>query len=151
MHQALVQIGIVLDVLPDLGMTVNLTRSVVLLRLSGRQSKTLKKKLLVKTNSGFSLRIPRANGHTMLPVILQHTNLGIEISYFQFEPTDRTHCLCSPSTVAHSKAHLSFEASYWFLGFVHSFSALACIHGLQATGLTSTGALRHTLQVTFVE
>ena len=145
-HRAIAQIGTVLDVLADLGMQVNLSKSVVLLRLSGRQSQTMKKKLLIKTTTGYCLRIPRKHGHTLLPVVPNHSYLGIKISYFQFEDQTLKHRLqigrtafvrLRPWLVQRHTFPLKLRIGLWV-----SCIRSACLHGLQATGLTPAGALR---------
>ena len=144
--QSIKQIGIVLDILDDLGMTVNLTKSVVLLRLSGRQSQSLKKKLLVKTKTGCCIRVPRANGHTLIPVVMQHTYLGIKIGYHQFEDQTLKYRLqigrtafvrLRPWLTQRHSFPLALRIKLWV-----TCVRTACSHGLQATGLTPSGALK---------
>ena len=144
---AVMQMGTILDLLEAFGMHVNTAKSVVILRLSGRQSKTFKKKLLYKTAHGYSIRIPRANGtHTFLPVVTQHVYLGIQIGYHSFEDQTVAHRLkIGRTTFLRLRAWLlkrhtfplHLRLALW-IAYVRS----ACIHGLQATGLTFGGALK---------
>ena len=64
LYNAIQQIGIILDILSDLGMQVNFNKSVLLMRLNGRSFQTLKKKLIQKRSGGWGILIPRATGTT---------------------------------------------------------------------------------------
>ena len=146
-NNAVTNMGKVLDVLEAFGMIVNLSKSVVLLRLSGRQAKTIKKKLLIKTSQGLCIRVPRSNGtFTMLPVVSQHVYLGIQISYHNFEDQTVTHRLkIGRTTFLRLRAWLVKRHTFPLHLRLALWSACvrsASIYGLQATGLTSAGALK---------
>ena len=135
--KALHQVGIILDVLEQLGMKINLNKSVLLLRLSGRQSRSLKKRLLVRQAGKIGLCIPRANGQTtFMPVVPNHVYLGIKIGYQNFEQQTlayRLHIgriafLRLRPWLTHRHAYpLQLRVQLW-----QTCIRSACLHGLQA-------------------
>ena len=146
-ENALSQIGIVLDVLDALGMTVNLTKSVVLLRLSGRHTQMVRKKHLKMQAGQLCIVVPRTNGPpTLLPLVSQHVYLGIKISYYRFEDYTVSYRLqigraaflrLRPWLLKRHDFPLSMRLNLW-----QTCVRTACLHGLQATGLTNPGLLR---------
>ena len=145
-HAAVKQIGIILDTLEALGMRINVTKSVILLRLSG-QTKLIHKRFIHNTAGGKGLLIPRAHGPpTMLPIVSHHVYLGIKISYYNFEDLTLTYRLhighiaflrLQPWLLKRHAYPLALRIQLWQM-CVRS----ASLHGLQATGLTSQGLLR---------
>ena len=146
-HAAVHQIGIILGILEDLGMRINLSKSVILLRLSGRETKLIQKRHIHNMAGGKGLLIPRAHGPpTMLPVVIQHVYLGIKISYHNFEDQTLQYRLhighiaflrLRPWLLKRHAYPLTLRIQLWQM-CVRS----ASIHGLQATGITAQGLLR---------
>ena len=146
-HHILTEIGTILDVLEQLGMRINLKKSVLLMRLSGRQSRSLKKKLVVKQAGMTGLCIPRANGtKTFLPLVTNHVYLGVKIGYHQFEQQTLSYRLhighiaflrLRPWLIQRHAYPLNLRAQLW-----QTCIRSTCLHGLQATGLPSGGPQR---------
>ena len=147
MSNAVKQVGIILDVLEECGMKINLTKSVILLRLSGRQSRSLKKKLISKQGTQIGIFFPRANGsQTFLPIVSTHGYLGIKISYHNFEEQTLQHRLhIGRIAFLRLRPWLTHRHAYPTQLRVQLWQTCvrsACLHGLQAIGLPPDGPLR---------
>ena len=93
-YAAIQQVGVILDTLESLGMKINVSKSVIFLRLSGRAIKLVKKRCIQSFRGGQGLLIPRAQGpHTLLLIVNQHVHLGIKLSYYHFEDLTLAHRL----------------------------------------------------------
>ena len=144
---AIRQIGVILDILADLGMQVNFNKSVLLMRLSGRSFQTLKEKLIQKRPGGWGILIPRATGtNTFLPLVDQHVYLGIQISFYNFEDQTLRYRLkigrtaflrLRPWLLQRHAFPLKLRIRLW-----QTCIQTACLYGLYATGLTAAGALK---------
>ena len=143
-HEAVRQIGVILDVLETIGMHINTTKSVILIRLSGKHSRAIKKKLFTKQQGQTGLLIPRAHGPaTFLPIVHQHSYLGIKISFHQFEDYTLQYRLhigriaflrLRPWLLKRHSYPLDLRLQLW-----QACIRSSCLHGLQATGLTPGG------------
>eukprot|EP00438_Fugacium_kawagutii_P035027 Skav228314 [mRNA] locus=scaffold3685:30397:36963:- [translate_table: standard] len=73
--------GCLLDLLQELGMEVNLTKTVALIRMTGKQLNRANQRFLHRTKEGVFLRIPRRTCTTMIRIVSHQTYLGISLSY----------------------------------------------------------------------
>ena len=75
--QAITDIGLLLDILDAFRLQVSLSKSVVLLRVTGTASRQLHKKHCCWSQGQYCIKIPRNNGsYSMLPVVKTHKYLG---------------------------------------------------------------------------
>ena len=82
LDEALSRLGCLLDLLCENHMVVNSTKSVVLLRATGRMLKQWSKRHIVKTEAGRALRLRTPAGRLFLfPLKEQHVYLGTIIAY----------------------------------------------------------------------
>ena len=144
---ALQQIGIILDVLAMLGMKVNFKKSVLLLRFSGKQHKSVKKKLLVKCAGQTGILIPRRHAeHTFLPVVDHHVYLGVKLSFHHFEDLTLKYRLhIGRIAFLRLRPWLYQRHSYPLILRIQLWQTCvrtAYLHGLQATGITQSGLRR---------
>ena len=82
--RALTEVGVILDLLDQMNLSVSLTKSVLLLRLTGTARKELLKQHSCKRGGQHvqCLIIPRANGRIdFLPWVANHKYLGTMITY----------------------------------------------------------------------
>ena len=79
-ERGLQNIGLVLDTL-QFGMTVNLTKSAILLELKGQLKSKAKKKYMRSQFYQTLLRIDGALHHYEIPIRSTHDYLGVKISY----------------------------------------------------------------------
>ena len=86
LHQLIRRIGTVLDILAELQMDVNISKTSALLRLKGPLAAKLQKQYVVRNKSGTFLKIPRSDGTQTLIQLVSHVQyLGVTISYRGFE------------------------------------------------------------------
>ena len=141
------QIGHLLDVLHEAGMIVNLTKTAFLLRLNGKQSKLIRKSLIVTKDHKQWLRVPRTNQQeTLIPLVKAHVYLGAKISFFSFEDLTLSHRLhigratflrLRPWLLQRHTYPLALRVKLW-----ETCVRTSCLHSLQAVGITSRGAQR---------
>ena len=143
----LMQIGTLLDVLQDVGMQVNLSKTAFLIRLSGHQARSIRKNLIIKRDSQQWIRIPRnADEDTFIPVKQSHQYLGVIASFYAFEDLTLSYRLrvgrvtflrLRPWLVKRHTYPLTLRLNLWQTCVKSSY-----VYGLQAVGLTPRGALR---------
>lgn len=93
-HDSLQFLGRLLDTLAMMGMTVNLTKSKVLIRLQGSKHRQILNKHIARTAEGHLLIIPGYGGTThTIPVASEVGYLGIIISYYNASARTLTHRL----------------------------------------------------------
>ena len=141
--QALSEIGKALDVLEHFKLIFNPKKTVMLVRLEGSQAAKVSKQFLVKSNEGLFARVPRAQGHTLIPVVHAHTYLGCKLSYHNFEQLTINHRVSIGKAAFYrlrpwlAKRHSvpqHTRARVWRTCIFSSY-----IHGLAAAGLTQAG------------
>ena len=112
-HQMVLEIGVLLDVLQDAGMEVDLAKTAFLWRLNGYQAKSIRKQFLVKRDSKVWLRVPTSNAAgTFIPVKQTHQYLGVIASFYAFE--DQT-----PWLLKRHSFPLSLRLSLWTTCVAH--------------------------------
>ena len=84
-RQHLVNIGHVLDVIESLHLTLSYAKSFVLLAATGTNSRVALKGIVLRTQKGTCIRIPRATQDTELPIKATGSYLGVTMSYKSFE------------------------------------------------------------------
>ena len=141
------QIGHLLDVLQSAGMKVNLDKTAFLLRVSGTQSKSIRKSILIHKDSKLRLKIPRLSQEdTLIPVVKVHTYLGAKISFYAFEDQTlarrlrigrATFLRLRPWLLQRHTYPLAMRLKLW-----ETCVRSSCLHSLQAVGITQKGALR---------
>ena len=88
-QDVLVDIGLLLDLFEAMSLQVSLTKSVVLLRLTGTNSHALHKRHCCWSNGTYCLKIPRHHKpHSLLPIVKSHKYLGSILTYVN--PEDAT-------------------------------------------------------------
>ena len=141
--QAVHEIGITLDVLEKHQLVYNPKKTVVLFRLEGLQAARTAQKWLIRTHEGLRIKIPRAQGDTLLPVVHTHKYLGCKLSYHAFETATISHRLhvgrtafirLRPWLVKRHSVPLKTKAQVWRACILSSY-----LHGLSAAGLTQAG------------
>ena len=84
-HQLLTEIsriGLILDTLENLGLTLSLEKSFILIEIAGTHSRKIRSSLVKQAGGHFFLEIPRANGtHSRIPVKKKADYLGTCLSY----------------------------------------------------------------------
>jgi hypothetical protein len=134
----LARIGMLLDALEDMGLTLSLEKSYILIEIAGTHSRKIKSKLLKQEGAITFVEIPRADGSfSRIPVKRKADYLGTCLSYTAFEQltfSKRVQCaritfhrlrrwLSSPHCIAPSTAALEgqclFNAHIWHVGSQH--------------------------------
>ena len=88
-HQLLLELarlGMLLDALEEMGLTLSLEKSYILLEIAGTHSRKIKSKLLKQEGASTFVEIPRADGSfSRIPVKRKADYLGTCLSYTAFE------------------------------------------------------------------
>lgn len=138
--------GCLLDLLQELGMEVNIGKTIVILRMAGSQLTRANRHFLLRAKEGTFLRVPRMHGQTHIRIVAQHTYLGIRLSY-----RNHTHCTLQTRLAAGRKASLIIHR---WLFCKHAFSTkgrlklwhqciFSCVtYGLLHVGLTESDLLK---------
>ena len=86
LHTVRSTIGYVFEVLQDFGMKISVEKTIVLLGLRGQQARTVLQHMTTRDpRKGRLFRIPASSGEIRLPIVRQHTYLGVQLSYERFE------------------------------------------------------------------
>ena len=86
LQRAVDLIGFILEVLQSFGMQPSLDKTVVLMQLKGSSAARIRRQYVSKhPKLGVRLRVRTAQGRVELPLVDQHTYLGVKISYGQSE------------------------------------------------------------------
>ena len=86
LQRAVDLIGFILEVLQSFGMQPSLDKTVVLMQLKGSSAARIRRRYVSKhPKLGVRLRVCTAQGRIELPLVDQHTYLGVKISYGQSE------------------------------------------------------------------
>ena len=83
--QALSSFGIVLDILTDLGMTINVAKSAVQLKIAGTSYRKLVSRLIRRTVNGAFVQIPRQKDASWIRLEGKTPYLGVTVSYGPLE------------------------------------------------------------------
>ena len=144
---ALQEIGLLLDMLEAMHLTVSLKKSVALLRIVGTARKELYKKYTSCHEGQTYLIIPRAGGKfSYLPIVKQHKYMGTVLTYSNPEDSTLTYRLqCGKQAFFRlikflGKSHalpLRLKLRLWTQCVLCSY-----MYGLFAVGLTQTGYTR---------
>ena len=144
---ALRQIGLLLDLLEEMNLSVSLKKSVTLMKLIGTARKELFKRHTTRHEGQLCLIIPRASGKTSyLPVVRQHRYLGTILTYINPEESTLTYRLQSGKNAFFrlirflGKSHtlpLKLKIRLWTQCVLCSY-----MYGLFAVGLTPAGYSR---------
>ena len=138
------QISILLDTLEQVGMTVNLTKTVILVRLEGSKKKAVWKQHVDYVHNRPFLCVPCAKGIVRIPIVQEHVYLGTKISYYNFEDRTLQHRLhisrvtflrLRPVLTGRKALPLALRLRLW-IACIRS----SALHGLEAAGLTSAGS-----------
>ena len=149
---ALTQVGTILNLLEEMHLTVSLTKSVTLLRLTGTARKELMKKHTCVYAGQKCLIIPRGEGRvTYLPLVQQHKYLGTMLTYKNPEDcTMRYRLKCGQLAYFRlikflGKSHrlpISLKLRLWQQCVMCSY-----LYGIYAVGITSQGCTLFTNRV----
>lgn len=90
-HQVVGQIGIIFDILEQHGLVISFAKTAILLRVEGRGMKTCLKNVTKTQNGCAWIIIPRTQGHTLIKLVSQHTYLGVQLSFRNFEQLTLCH------------------------------------------------------------
>ena len=147
LRQCLRYLGLVIDCLEDLGLTVNPQKTVAMLQLGGVQHRKWQALLTQRGANGAYLLLPRRNGHMRLKLVSSIVYLGVRISYAAFETSTqsmRTHAAQSSAMTLsrwlYSKRRLPFKIR---LGLWQTCIVPCAEYGLLAVGLTTRVLARH--------
>ena len=135
----------ILNALQDLGMSISLDKTVILLAIKGRAAPQLLKTYVCHKRSERFLRLTQGTTTTLLPINSSHTYLGAKIGYGLFE-RETAQFRLSQAWVAFHRLHpllkqqsvpLNRRLQLW----------LTCVwtitrYGLSSTGLDSHSALK---------
>lgn len=99
LQAALHRIGILLDTLEDLGISLSLSKSLVIIQICGTNKREVTKRTVKIGSDGPYILIPRIQGEpTKLPVKMSATYLGVQVGYKLFETNTVHHRLQSART-----------------------------------------------------
>ena len=140
-------LGMVIDCLEDLGLTVNPVKTVALLQLGGVQHRKWQALITKRGANGAYLLLPRKNGSMRVKLVSSVVYLGVRVSYAAFEQstqsmrTSAAHSSAmSLSRWLYSKRRLPFRTR---LGLWQTCIIPCAEYGLLAVGLTPKVIARH--------
>ena len=145
-HTSLQELSIVLQVLENVGMTVNFKKTVILMRLEGSQRSSIFKKHTIKQNGQHFLCVPHKGALIYLPIVHEHVYLGTKICYHNFEDRTLAHRLhisrvtflrLRTLLTGHRALPLALRVRIW-----QACIRSSCLYGLEASGLTPGGCQR---------
>ena len=134
----------ILNALQDLGMSISLDKTVILLAIKGRAAPQLLKTYVCHRRSTRFLRLAQGKTSTPLPIKSSHTYLGAKIGYGLFE-RETAQFRLSQAWVAFHRLHpllkqqsvpLNRRLQLW----------LTCVWTITRYGLSSTGLDSHSAQ-----
>ena len=83
--EAIQTLGIVLDILEDLGMTINISKTAAQLKVAGTSFRKHVAQAVTRTTEGACLQIPRQKGNISVHLEQRSKYLGVQVSYGAFE------------------------------------------------------------------
>eukprot|EP00438_Fugacium_kawagutii_P027892 Skav231438 [mRNA] locus=scaffold1847:209964:215732:- [translate_table: standard] len=143
LERAIQAMGLLMDILEDLGLKLNPQKSVVLLTMVGPHAKRLYATHVLRKGKDCWLKVPRADHFCLIPIQEKAMYLGIRLSYRNIE--DETLAVRLQSGYAasrrlqkwlSSRSGLHVKTKYQFL---HSCVFTSIVYGLNIVGYTHTG------------
>lgn len=139
--------GILLDVLEDIGLQVNISKSYAMITVAGIRHRRTQSKFIQRTAQGWWICIPRRNGNSSKVLLKdQLPYLGIQLSYKCFEASTLEVRVAAGRQAFRrlrkwflSKRQLTFPQK---LALWNSVVRTTLTYGLAATGLTPGGLRR---------
>ncbi|CAE7553320.1 unnamed protein product [Symbiodinium sp. CCMP2592] len=109
-------ISYVFQVLQEFGMKISVEKTVVLLGLRGKQVRNLLRQFVVHDpHKGRVFRVPMETGEVRLPIVTQHTYLGVQLSYDRFEHQLRTMAEELTLTDQQNKELVAADSQIWLM------------------------------------
>ena len=145
LHAALRRIGILLDVLEEMGLTLALDKSYAMIALGGTNCRDLSRTIIHVDSQGPHILIPRAQGRVSRLPLCSHTKyLGVHIGYKLYEKHTVQHRIQSANItfsrlrrwLCCKRISLKYRMQMWRACV---FSTLA--HGIFSVGFTLRDAL----------
>ena len=141
--QTLQKFGIILDVIERHGLTISLSKSMLLISFGGTNYRKLQARVVHRGDNGFFVNIPRADGRiSKMPVHKTACYLGVQMSYTQTEKITLQHRM-------RAAKQAYFRLRRWLrarqlriktkLHLWHSCIYTTLIYGLSATNITFPG------------
>ena len=137
-------VGILFDILDTTGLSMNLTKTVVLFQIAGKKFKKLQSRVLVEQAHQWFLLVPRSNGMaTKIKLVADLKYLGCKLSYGNFEKLTLEHRVAAGFRRLHrwlyGKKGLDKiqRRKLW-----ESVVRTTMTYGIWATGVTTAGLKR---------